>query len=94
VRVVWPGSSVSVIDDPVENACAQARGPDAIADLGRMRGLPDAQIGALTGGDGTTVGKAEGAGGMDGGALQRLKRGHAEQGAGHVHGKRQAGHGR
>ncbi len=58
-----------------------------------MRGIPEAEVGALAGGDGAPVGQAKGAGGVDGGALKCLKRGHAEEGAGHVHRQRQRCHG-
>src|SRR3989338_2062834 len=74
-----------------EDAGMKLGGTDAIGKLGGVLGVPEAQIVALSGGDAAAIGQAKRTGGMGGGALQSLKRGHAEQGAGHVHRQGQRG---
>ena len=68
-----------------EDAGKKGRRPDGVRQLCRVGGIPQAQIGQLAGGDGAPVTQAKGAGGMGGGAQQRLDRRHAEKRAGHVH---------
>ena len=88
------GSRISGVKAASEDAGVKGGGADAVGQFGRVVGVPDRKVGAQAGGDAAPVGQAKGAGGMGGGAQQRLLRRQAEQGAGHVHRQRQRGHGR
>ena len=49
-----------------ENTGVKGGCTDAVAEFGRMFGLPEAEIGTQAGGDLAPVGKAKGAGGVPG----------------------------
>ena len=57
-----------------------------------MRRVPDGEVGAQARSDAAAIGQPERGGGMAGDARQRLLRRQTEEGAGHVHRKRERGH--